>query len=198
MSVFRSVIFSLICRSFFAAPCFWGSWYLLHSAAIDISDIVQILAGLVLSLVGIAIMAPPVVTLIAEPTGNMFYPGQRYDKRQPVFSVPQALRRKGEYAEALSMYQKLVEDDPRDIRPYIEMINIAIMDLNDVGLADSIVKRGGWSLGYRDKQALKEMCAAIKSRQDVRSAKPGTVAYKHMDKKIARSRAGMFKISREE
>ena len=198
MSVMRSVVFSLMCRSLFAAPCFWGSWFLLHRAAIDLKDIAEILAGLVLSLAGIAIMAPPLVSLIAEPTGNLYYPGQRYDKRQPMFSIPQALRRKGQYAEALSGYQKLVEENPHDIRAYIEMINIAIMDLNDLGLADSIVKRGAWALGRGDKRALKKMYAAIKSRRDTRSAKPGTVAYKHIDKKIVRSRDGTFKISRDE
>jgi hypothetical protein len=41
------------------------------------------------------------------------------------------------------------------------------------------------------------MFAAIKSRQDGRSAAAGTIAYKQRQGKVPRARHGLFKIGRE-
>jgi hypothetical protein len=197
MSVLRTVILSLMWRCVFAAPCFWGCWYFLNGTNAYLQEMPAIMAGLVLGLMGVAFLVPPVVTLLVEPSGNLFYPGQRYDKRQPMFDLPQAMRRRGQYGEAMTAYQKLSNEDPYNLRPYIEMINIAIMDLRDLGLAESILKRGVRKVRYSDGKKLKKMFAAIKSRQDGRSAKPGTVAYKQGESKVPRARHGLFKIRRE-
>jgi hypothetical protein len=197
MSIYRTVIFSLMWRCIVAAPCFWGCWYFLSGTNAYLQDLPAIMVGFVLGLMGAAFLVPPVVTLFVEPTGNLFYPGQRYDKRQPMFDLPQAMRRRGQYDEAMSAYQKLAKEDPYDVRPYVEMINIAIMDLRDISLAESILQRGVRKVRYKDGKTLKKMFAAIKSRQDVRSAAAGTVAYKQKENRVPRARHGTFKIRRD-
>lgn len=82
-------------------------------------------------IMGSIIIAFPLAELIAEPTGNLFWPSDRFDRPQPAYSIPQSKRARGLYEEAMAGFEKLAEEHPQEVQPYVEMIDIAIVNLHD-------------------------------------------------------------------
>ena len=52
------------------------------------------------------------------------------------------LAARGKYAEAEAEHEKIMAEFPDDPVPHIELINIAVMRLNDGDLADKLHRRG--------------------------------------------------------
>ena len=118
-----------------------------------------------LIVIGGIIIGAPLARLIAEPSGSLFYPGTRTGKVEPVYSVPESLRKKGDYEEAMAGFEAITISHPDEVKPYIEMIDIAVMDLRDANRADDIYRRGMATLGKEeDRKVLTGMHRAIRSR----------------------------------
>ena len=97
------------------------------------------IAGFIL--VGV-IMAQPISRLLAESSGNLFYPVRRQSGPLPMYSIPKSKRAQGLYEEAMDAYEKIAEQYPKEVKPYIQMIDIAIVNLNDPARAADIFQRG--------------------------------------------------------
>jgi hypothetical protein len=93
-------------------------------------------------LVGAIIIASPLAELIARPSGWLFWPGRSSDPPRPAYSSPQAKRASGLYEEAIAELEKIAQDYPDEVQPYVEAIDIAITDLEDAGRAKRIYLRG--------------------------------------------------------
>jgi hypothetical protein len=115
--------------------------------------------------VGAIIVAFPFARLIAEPAGKLFYPGQRFSRPQPAYSIPESKRAKGLYKEAIAGFERIAEEHPSEVKPYIEMIDISIVNLKDPESAKQIYQRGISVLkNDKDKEVLATMYSAIRTR----------------------------------
>lgn len=98
----------------------------------------QCLFGMAFIISGALILAWPLACLVAEPSGNIFFPECYYDRPQPNYSICQAKRKQGKPHEALAAFEALVEEYPQEVHAYSEMIDIAVVDLRDAEMAESI------------------------------------------------------------
>ena len=88
-----------------------------------------------------------------------------------MYSVPQSKRAKGLYEEAMAGMEEIAEKYPQETRPYITMIEIAIVDLKDPKRASAIYDRGMSILKKRgDRHALTQMylgnCSRLTDRPE--------------------------------
>jgi len=120
-------------------------------------------------IVGALIVAPPLAELFAEPTGSLFWPSDQYDRPQPQYSIPQSKRARGLYEEAMAGFEKIAAEYPGETQPYVEMIDIAIVNLPDLPRAKAILQRGFSVLKKdEDREALVRMFCAIQTRLNSR------------------------------
>jgi len=98
--------------------------------------------GVAMFVVAAIIMGTPLARLVAEFVSNIFYPSEHYNKPQPVYGIPEAKRMKGLFQEAFDDFQKLSQEFPQELKAYIEMIDIAIVDMNNPDLASSVYQHG--------------------------------------------------------
>ena len=101
-------------------------------------------------LIGAVVMARPVARLFAEPWGSIFFPGQQFDKPQPIYGIPEARRKEGRYEEAIAGFERIADDDPQQLRAYVSMIDVAIVELKDVPRAEAMLSRGLAALTQRE------------------------------------------------
>jgi hypothetical protein len=118
---------------------------------------------------GAFVVAPAITSILAQPFSSLFYPSERFDGPQPMYGIPQGLRAKGFYEDAMAGYEQIAMKYPDEVKPYIEMVNIAIMDLRDVERARSIVGRGLVLLDDETaRKILKESYDAVVTRLEVK------------------------------
>lgn len=101
-----------------------------------------LLFGMAMFVVVAILMGMPLARLVAEFIGNIFYWSEHYDKPQPVYGIPEAKRLKGLFQEAFDCLQELLQEHPQEIKAYVEMIDIAIVDMKNPDLASKIYHRG--------------------------------------------------------
>lgn len=158
MNDYRSILESLAWRTLVAAPFF----------VVGVTGLLSY-ASPAFILAGAIIMASPLARLLAEPWGNLFYPTRHFDRPQPMYSIPQSKRAKGLYEEAIAGLERIAEEYPDEAKPYIEMIDIAIVHLNDPDRADAIYQRGISQLKKdEEKEVLARMYGAIRTRLNAR------------------------------
>jgi tetratricopeptide (TPR) repeat protein len=101
-------------------------------------------------LVGSIIMARPFARLLTEPLASIFFPNDSFDKPQPMYGIPQARRKEGKYEEAIAGFAKIAAEDPQEVRAYISMIDVAIVDLKDVPRAEEMMREALSALSQRE------------------------------------------------
>ena len=86
-----------------------------------------------------------------------------------MYSIPESKRARGMYEEAIAGFDRIAADYPDEVKPYIEMINISIVNLKDPDRANEIFQRGVSILRKdRDKEVLATMYGAIRTRLDAK------------------------------
>jgi len=119
-------------------------------------------------LLGAIIIAFPIARWASWPVGKFFYDGEEFDRPQPMFSVPEGKRKNGHYQEAFDGFQKIAGEYPQELKSYVEMIDIAIVDMKNKKLADSVFHQGIATLDNKeDCDTLVKMYKAISSRLDI-------------------------------
>jgi tetratricopeptide (TPR) repeat protein len=122
------------------------------------------LIGPFVMLFGAILIAPDLAGFIAGLLGDMFSPN-RSEAPPPLYDIPEALAAKGQYAEAEDEYEKIIEAFPKETKPHIDMINIAVTRMNDRALAEELYNRGIDILEDPDaQQQLTTMYRAILTR----------------------------------
>jgi len=183
----RGILISFAWRLSFVVFFFACAFFLLAQTAraIDRGDWTAIflgLCGIGCILISACIMAPQIARLLAEPAGKLFYSGEEFSRPQPMFSIPEGKRKSGHYQEAFDGFQKIAEEYPQELKSYIEMINIAIVDMKNKKLADSVFHQGITTLD--DKEAcdtLLKMYKAISSRLEYMPRRSDSIPFKHHD-----------------
>ena len=92
-----------------------------------------VMAGVVASL--------PIARSIANPLSKFFFPDARFSKPLPLYSIPDTKRTGGLYEEAIAGYAEIAADYPEEMRPYLEMMDIAIVELHDTERAEEIYQQ---------------------------------------------------------
>ncbi len=132
-------------------------------------DVAQMLLGFFLFLVAAVFAAGPIARGLAEPMGSLFWPKRYYDKPQPMYGIPQSRRAKGQLEEALAEYEKIAAAHPDEVRPWLEMIDLAVHDLRDARRANLLFQAGIARLKKADdRDLLARAYAATLTRLDVR------------------------------
>ncbi|MCX6993851.1 MAG: hypothetical protein NT011_12020 [Kiritimatiellaeota bacterium] len=161
---YGDLFFRLLKRLILAALLFLAGFYLLRQGNIG-----AVIIGFAPIILGAVILAFPLAELFAEPTGNLFWPSAQYDRPQPQYSIPQSKRARGLYEEAMAGFEKIAEEHSQEVQPYVEMIDIAIVNLHDPERAKVIFQRGIAVLKKdEDREALARMYRAIQTRLDSR------------------------------
>lgn len=126
------------------------------------------LIAIVLLLSGAIIIAFPIARWISRPAGNLLYPDEEFDRPQPMFSIPEGKRKSGHYQEAFDGFQKIADEYPQELKSYIAMIDIAIVDMKNKKLADSVFHQGIAALDDKEERdTLAKMYKVIGSRMDI-------------------------------
>ena len=105
-------------------------------------SVLQMLLGFLFFLVAAIFVAGPIAQWLAEPMGSLFWPRKYYAKPQPMYGIPQSRRAKGQLEEALAEYEKIAAAHPDEVRPWLEMIDLAVHDLKDASRANAIFQTG--------------------------------------------------------
>lgn len=162
MSEYAPLLVKLGIRVLFSLPCFAMAVGVFHLTS---SQIVGLLCSVPFMLGGGFILAPALGELVAEPLRSMFYPGTRASGPGPVYSIPQSKRANGLYEEAMSGFEEIAHEFPGDVKPYVEMIDMAVVNLHDGERARMIFYKGLTELeNEEDKAVLKQMYEATMTR----------------------------------
>jgi hypothetical protein len=165
MNNYREILVHVALRVTLGALVFALGWSLLTGAAGGWLAAPRLMLGLALLVAAAIIVAPALARLVAETTGSLFYPDRRFDGPQPMYGVAQSLRAKGQYEEAMAAFGKIAEEHPREVRPYLEMMDVAATNLQDRKRTDLVLQKGMLAVGNEDDQRmLVRMHEAIVSR----------------------------------
>jgi hypothetical protein len=105
---------------------------------------------------------------------------------------------KGLYAEAEQEYEKIIREFPDEIKPHIDMLNIAIVRMNNPELAEQIFQRGMSLLKNPDsRQVLSTSYASIRTQlkmpEDRKSVEISAQKIKETKERVERDRQKMWK-----
>jgi hypothetical protein len=99
------------------------------------------------------LVAFPLAGFLSGPIGSIFMPTEVFSKPQPMYSIPESLRMKNELDKAFAAYQKIAEEYPQEVKPYVAMVKMAFVDMKNDNLAESVLAQG---MTHLKKQASKE------------------------------------------
>ena len=121
--------------------------------------------GIALFLGAGILLAFPIASMFANPWGGMFFPEDRLKRAPPLYSLAEAKVRKMQFEDAMATYEQIAEEYPEEVKPYIDMIDIAVVHLKDAERADQIYRRGIDRLRNPDDlDVLARMYRGIRSR----------------------------------
>ena len=141
MKNYREILVQFTVRILIAIPFFMFGWYLIASARKDWGSIAQLLFAMACFVGSAIIVAPPIARLFAEPAGALHYPTEHSGRPQPEYRIPESRKQQGHYEEAILEYEKIAKDFPEEVKPYIDMIDITVVNLEDRRRAEAIYER---------------------------------------------------------
>lgn len=165
MSSLHDTLTQLLGRLLIASPFAGVGWFILARSKGGFDAAGPLMIGMALFVVAGIVIGPAVARLLAEPWGSLFGPDEYYSEPQPMYGIPESKRKKGLQEEAIRGYQQIAARYPREVRPYIEMIDVAIVELNDIKRAHAFYEQGLAALRRKeDRDTLTRMYAAISTR----------------------------------
>ena len=125
-----------------AALAFVGIGFLMMSAAASSESMFgaffPVLMSMCLLISAAVLVAPSCAQALVDKAADFFMFSEKFDCPQPMYGRPMALRKSRQYDEAMKAYEVIAEEYPDELKPHLEMIDIALRDLNDQQLAESI------------------------------------------------------------
>jgi hypothetical protein len=134
----RDLFLALAAHALAATPFLAATWYLFESTR-DTADADKRLLGIFCAVAAGIIIARPLAALMAEPTGSLFFP-RRAAEPQPGYSRAVAQRKRGQFNQAIAEYESIATQFPTEVRAFVAMIEIAIVDLHDAERARQIAR----------------------------------------------------------
>jgi len=97
-----------------------------------------VLAAHVLLITGAILLAKPIAGFAGDLMSNLFMPGERHARPQPMYSIPESRMAAQDYAGALEAYAALAAEHPREIAPHLRMMEIWLRVYRDPAAAQTI------------------------------------------------------------
>ena len=97
-----------------------------------------VLAAHVLLIAGAILLAKPIAGFAGDLMSNLFMPGERHTRPQPMYSIPESRMAAQDYAGALEAYAALAAEHPREIAPHLRMMEIWLRAYRDPAAAQTI------------------------------------------------------------
>ena len=121
----------------FCAGAWW--WLSAKGQAEGIpGGMLMIVAAHAILLLGAILLAKPVAGWVGDWMAGLFMPGERHDRPQPMYSIPEGRMAREDYAGALEAYAELAAEHPREIAPYLRMMEIWLRVYRDPAAARTI------------------------------------------------------------
>ncbi|MGB0291505.1 MAG: hypothetical protein ACPGIA_02900 [Luteolibacter sp.] len=117
------------------------SFWLMSKAAASGGALVAffpVLISMSLLVLAAVVVAPSIARALVDKVVDFFMFSEKFDRPQPMYGRAKALHKSRQYDEAMKAYQDIAENYPDELKPHLEMIDIALRDLNDQQLAESI------------------------------------------------------------
>jgi tetratricopeptide (TPR) repeat protein len=100
-----------------------------------------VILGIALMVLGVVIVAPSIAHGLVERAFDFFTYSEKFDRPQPMYGKPMALRKNRQYEEAINAYEEIAEAYPDELKPWLEMIDVMQRDLGDPERAERIYQR---------------------------------------------------------
>ena len=97
-----------------------------------------VLAAHVLLITGAILLAKPIAGFAGDLMSNLFMPGERHTRPQPMYSIPESRMAAQDYAGALEAYAALAAEHPREIAPHLRIMEIWLRVYQDPDAARTI------------------------------------------------------------
>lgn len=94
-----------------------------------------------------------IARLMAKIILPLFYPSVHDDHPMPIYSIPCGKRKMGLHDEAMMEYEKIILEHPLEHQPYLDMMEIAAVDMRSPELLEAIYERGMLALKNKDQRA---------------------------------------------
>jgi hypothetical protein len=112
-------------------------------------------------LVAAIIMVKPIAGFFGDLMSNIFMPGERHERPQPMYSIPEGRVVAEDYAGALKAYGELAAEHPTEIVPHLRMMEIWLRVYRDPASALTIRNNARLSIKGRGNKAKFEQAAAV-------------------------------------
>lgn len=157
MKEYPAIVRSLIVRVVIAATILVAGFRMLEWSFVLVAPFLILLAAV--------LVATPIAQLLGGGTGSLFFPNRHFDRPQPMYGIPQARRAEGHYDEAMRELERIGTEYPGEVQAWIDMIDIAVVNLNDAQRAEAIYVQGMNVLKRTEqRESLTTMYHAIRSR----------------------------------
>jgi len=146
---------------------------------------------------GACLIAPDIAALASRAFMSSLFPHRKGELR-PIYGIAESLAARGKYAEAEEEYEKIIQQFPKEVKPHIDMLNIAVMRLNDGLLAEQLYQRGMNLLKDPVSQnTLTEAYNSIRTRlkkpEDLKPVEISSNKFKDVKERVARDRKKMWR-----
>lgn len=155
----RAALWKIFVRGLWAAPFFIVGFLMLESEHIGFA-----FYGVAFLVVGSIIVAFPVAALAATSFMSLLWPSESAPP-PPMYGIPESHAKQGHFEQAIREYEEIARKYPGEIKPYVDMLDIAIVRLSDPDRGRRIYDEGMARLRDADRrEALTRMYTAISSR----------------------------------
>lgn len=165
MNEYPSILFRLLIRLVLAGVILIAGWHYFDGLSRVLYPFVILAAAIV--------VGPAVAQLFGTPAGFLFYPNKHYDRPQPMYGIPEARRKEGNYEEAMEGFRRITIEHPQEVKAWVRMMEIAVFDLHDRARAEAIYQEGLFHLNRNeDKTQLSQMHQAFQTATGHAAVKP--------------------------
>jgi tetratricopeptide (TPR) repeat protein len=160
MKSYRDIFAKIGIRFLFILPLLVMGWLSIPTGKVGWGGMQQILFAIVCFVAAAVIMGPLIAELFAKPAGSIHYSGEDAGSAnpQPYYDIAEKYRAQGRSDAAMNEYKKIAWQFPKELKPHIDMIDIAVADLHDQDLAEEIFRKALSVIeDDKDRNTLKEM-----------------------------------------
>ncbi len=99
-------------------------------------------AALILAAIILApVLAEICANLAVSGLNRLIMPEDHYDRPQPAYSVPEGRVKSGDFEGAMALYEQIAADYPKEIRPWMAMMETTVARMHDRKRADELLRR---------------------------------------------------------
>ena len=84
----------------------------------------------------------PMRDLFSHLFPNVFFAYRWRDRPKPTFSIVRGLKKEHRYTDALAELHRMAEEESQEVDIWLEMLEIALIDLRDTILGEKIFREG--------------------------------------------------------